>query len=75
VIRKPKFFRRDESDRLERAKRWLAVARAGIERWRLNMFENGHLKISAQECAALTRALRCAIQRRALQFQEELATA
>jgi len=27
VIQKPKFFRPDVSDRLERAKRWLAVAR------------------------------------------------
>ena len=27
VMQTPKFFRPDEGDRLERAKRWLAVAR------------------------------------------------
>jgi len=48
---------------------------ARVERSRLSMYENGHLKISAQECAALRRALSCALQRRALEFQEELATA
>lgn len=46
---------------------------ARVERSRLSMYENGHLKISAQECAAVARALRCALQRRAREFQEELA--
>lgn len=46
--------------------------RAGIDRSRLSMFENGHVDLAEKQKAALTTALQTAMHERSLQQKEAL---